>query len=275
MDPVTEVFDLSNLAPTERAITAEAIARCEFEWERLLPGLRAARGKDRILVEWTDLSRMAGAAERQRRTSGAHEHARDEHGDVGHPIIVNAFAGPGTPYRKRTLGLAWYSGKVSIDSSLLAQPELAGEVFLAEGAHMLDFFWLLDPQRQELTDVLHGHGTAPGAQTAEHGHTWFDNPSYWADVGEAFMGLFVLAFSDYPVTLSGFEHKATPAMARAAREYLQPATYGRAQGRTYHALSHSWVPAPLPHRWRSAEAAEAQGRRYCYFCNRRRSRATL
>jgi hypothetical protein len=264
---MTEIFDLSKLGAAEHAITAEAIARCEFEWGRLLPGLRAARGKEHIPVEWTDLSRMAGEAK------GAHEHAHDEHGDVGHPIIVNA-AGEGMPYRKRTLGLAWYSGKVSIDSSLLAQPELAGEVFLAEGAHMLDFFWLTDTQRQELTDVLHGHGTAQGAQTAEHGHTWFDNPSYWSDVGEAFMGLFVLAFSDYPATLSGFEHGTTPAMATQAREYLQPVVYGRARGRTYHTLGHATL-TPLPRIWRSAEAAEAQGRRYCYFCNRRRARATL
>jgi hypothetical protein len=85
----------------------------------------------------------------------------------------------------------------------------------------------------------------------------------------------VLAFSDYPVTLSGFEHKVTPEMARQAREYLQPTTYARARGRTYHVLSHSWAPAAPAHRWRSAEAAEALGMRYCWFCNRRRARATL
>jgi hypothetical protein len=262
---MTEIFDLSKLGAAEYSITAEAIARCEFEWERLLPGLRAARGKDRIPVEWTDLSRMASEVK------GAHGHVYAVHGDVGHPIVVNA--AQGAPYRRRTLGLAWYSGKVSIDSSLLAQPELAGEVFLAEGAHMLDFFWLTEEQRRELNDVL--HGPAYDSKDELHQHTWFDNPSYWADVGEAFMGLFVLAFSNYPVTLAGFEHGTTPEMAKQAREYLQPTTYARARGRTYHALGHSWTDLPPAYRWRSAEAAEATGRRYWYFCNRRRERATL
>jgi hypothetical protein len=257
---VTEIFDLSKLGAAERTITAEAIARCEFEWGRLLPGLRAARGKDRIPVEWTDLSRMASEAK------SAHEHVHDEHGDVGHPIVHYA-AEQGVPYRKRTLGLAWYSGKVSIDSSLLASPTLAGEVFLAEGAHMLDFFWLVEEQRRELIDLL--HGTESGAQTAEHGHTWFDNPDYFSDVGEAFMGLFVRAFSDYPVTLTGFKHRVTEEMARSARDLLQPRAYGRRRSKVFHLTTHAWMLGAAEN-WRSSDAAQRAGRRYCRLCTRRR-----
>lgn len=198
------MFDLSRLTPNQQAIIVGAIEATDFPWEQLKPGLEEQTGKDRIPVLFRDLSRDALAVE------GGHAHIHVG-GDVGHPIL--------SPSRKRTLGLAWYSGKVEVDQSLESQPLLAQEVFLAEGAHMIDFFWMSELQRRAIFLLMHG-----GVET-EHGHTWFDNPSYWDDVGESFMGLFVMAYApSIPVELGGFSHRPTPELAKQVREILTPAT---------------------------------------------------
>jgi hypothetical protein len=194
-------FDLSRLTPAQREITQSALDRCDFPFELIVPNLREQTGQDAVPVEWTDLSRYARAASAE----GFHTHVYDSEGNRGHLLAA----------RRRALGLAWYSGKVSIERSLVDNPELAQEVFLSEAAHMVDFFWMTEAQRDTILAIYHDeHG--------EHGHTWFDSPSYWDDAGESFMAGFVMGFSDLTPSIGDFSHKTTPARAAAIRALLLP-----------------------------------------------------
>lgn len=283
-------WDISGLEPAARGIVDDALKRCDFNFDVLLPKLRADTGRPAIPVEFADLSRYAMAA----RTSVApgahgHDHSHDTHSDPGedpdlpdglghvhlnHPIEGGAH---GVSYRKRVLGLAWYSGKVSVERSLVSDPDLAKEVFLCEGAHMVDFFWMSDEHRNR---ILEAYG-------AVH---WFEEKGeydYEDWTGESFMIGFTRAFSDVPVRFDQFTHQTTPAVAAAVREILRdgilappappepPPTYdsyafGVRRSRVYHLYDHWYVRrASAPERWASAAAATADGRRICYFCKRK------
>jgi len=50
------IFDLSGLQPAEREIIERTLARTSFSWDKLLPGLKASQNKEKILVEFADLS---------------------------------------------------------------------------------------------------------------------------------------------------------------------------------------------------------------------------
>jgi hypothetical protein len=226
-------------SPAQQALVQQALDRCDFPWELLRLRLQATTGRSTIPVEWADLSRWAQA----------------EGDAVGHQPGVHPLAPRG-----RTLGLAWYSGKVSLDLSLEAEPELAGEVFLAEAAHMTDFFWMSDAQRAAVYAVFHG------GQTAEHGHGWFDVGGYRDWVGEAYMGGFIQAFSDYPVTIA-FTHAAPEAIGPQVRQVLGlHLVHGCRVSRLFHRLAHR--PCRLPSiRYPHRNAALAVGRRPCPKCN--------
>jgi len=127
-------FELAG-TPAQNAVAQAALARCTFPFDVL--------SVDRIPVEWADLSRYA-ATVAEGKASGGHAHVH-ENGDTGHPVEA----------RERVLGLAWYSGRVTLDTSLETDPTLAGEVLLSEGAHMLDFFWMTDRRRMVIYNALH------------------------------------------------------------------------------------------------------------------------
>lgn len=213
------VPDILDLQGTERQkdVIRGALARSNFPWQILEPGLRARAGRSRIPVDWMDLSRWnASHAEAE-----GLPHA---HGDEAHTIEREVGG------RQRVLGLAWYSGRVTLDISLVNNPELAGEVFMSEGAHMADFFYMTDAHRREIWNAFHP-GTdgdiaadAPihDGHSPSHGHSWFDVGPYRSWVGEAFMGAFVAAYSDFPVTI-GFDHPVTDEVVRVTREQLTPA----------------------------------------------------
>jgi hypothetical protein len=190
--------------PHQQAIAAAALDRCTFPFEVMLPGLRAQTGREQVPVEWADLSRFAGALGQD-----SHPHV---HGytDEAH-VLAN---------RARVLGLFWFSGRVSLDVSLERDPDLAGEVLLSEGAHAVDMFTLTPAQRHTIWGALH-----TGDEAIEHDlmHGWFEQPytewtgefidaggnvAYRDQVGEAWMGLFVAAWSDFPVTIP-FTHGVT------------------------------------------------------------------
>lgn len=260
------VFDLSSCTPLEQDITARALRRCTFDFERLRPGLQAAVGRDHIPVEWADLSRFSqlhvlvyvneGAETGERPVDLGHFDV-EEDGDHGHGIL----------WRGRALGLAWYSGRVSIEKTLADEPELAGEVFLSEAAHMVDFFLMTPEQRARVFALFHGDDPTP------HDHGWFEetgNHDYWSWVGESFMGGFVRAFSDFAVTLTGFNHAVTDQVARGIRDVLSPAptvpVFGTKGSAVYHDEHRGvrqimWWPAPA--------AAIAEGRRPCGVCKPR------
>lgn len=282
-------WDLSALEPVQRGIVEKALARTDFDWDLLLPRLSTEKGRPAIPVEFADLSRSVRAAVAVV-SPGAHDHDvgqesySHEHEDpelpegLGHIHMVDPETGDkahGISYRRRTLGLAWYSGRVSIDSSLTSDPELAQEVFLCEAAHMVDFFWMTDAQRRS---ILEAYG-------AVH---WFEESGeqdYEDWTGESFMVGFSHAFSDLRVRFDQFTHKTTPAVAAAIRGILregvrqpapitpetQPAAaYGRNRSKVYHMRDHILGSRERAQRfWHTAAAAEADGRRLCRTCERK------
>lgn len=227
------IWDLSGLTPAQREITQQAIDAADYPWERL--------GRT-IPVEWVDLSRYSAASAAQ-----GHAHIRRE-GDVGHVLQA----------RSRALGLAWYSGKVSIDSSLESDPVLAREVFLAEGAHMVDFFAMTPEQRQAIFDAYHPH-VASG--TDPHGHGWFEesgNQDYWSWVGESFMFGFIHAFAPgMPTSLDAFHHPSTLEIGQKVRRILLPVV-GSPRGRIYHRETCRYG--------RGRPVVDVEGRRPCRRC---------
>lgn len=215
--------------PTQQRIAREGMARFTFpHWERLLPKL-AQKGRTSIPIEWADLSGYAAQLAEQQ-ADGGHAHIHED-GDTADPFEDQA--------RSRVLGLAWYSGKITLEQTLVNDPGLAQEVLGAEMAHMVDFF---DPKmdgggRHAINVAYHG-GTL-----VDHGHDeWFDEGGYYDWPGESFMEGFTKAFSDIPTTISGFTHKTTPEVIRVIRDVLDPAPpppavkfYGVAGRKVYHA----------------------------------------
>lgn len=183
----------------QQQVIADALARCTFRFDRVTPGLTRETGRDHVPVVWADLSRYAAA--------------ESEEELQAHVVVA----------RGRVLGLAYYSGKIALDVTLEHEPLLAGEVFLSEAAHMVDFFLLDDRQRRAIWDALHPGDPANVAVLesgeVEHGHGWFDAGTYAEEAGEAWMGLFVRSFSDLPVTIT-FAHPPTDQAVARVRELL-------------------------------------------------------
>lgn len=244
------IFDISG-TPSQVALVERALSRCDFEWTLLLPELQSEVGRERIPVEWADLSRWA-AAVAEGKGGHAHVHEFTEDGlivDTGHPVEA----------RGRVLGLAWYSGKVSLDLSCEADPELAQEVFLAEVAHMVDFFYLTDEHRDRIFLAYHGN------LDTEHGHDWFDVGTYGEWVGEAWMSGFTLAFSDVTPTII-LGHTTTREAARRTFRRLLGARapyFSTPRGRTFHD-AHSRLFRAIE--WHTIDEALEAGRRPCRTC---------
>jgi hypothetical protein len=234
-------------SPNQQAIVAAALDRCTFPFDVMRPGLRTKMGRESIPVEWADLSHYAAALGQE-----AHPHV---HGDTDEAHIVAT--------RSRVLGLAWYSGKVTLDLSLERDPTLAGEVFLSEGAHMLDFFWFTNEHRAAIWNALHLSHERIEADThvgdgadLGHGHSWFDIGEYRTWVGEAWMGLFTLAYSDFPVTIP-FDHPPTQSAVEETRAALTP--YFTSRTGTLHDSHRGIAPAAF-------HVALPDGARRCGVC---------
>lgn len=211
-----------------------AIDRCDFTFNLLAPILNSSTGKTSIPVEWTDLSNFSLGA-----TSAEY--------DV-------------LEYRNRVLGLAWYSGKISLDNSLVDNPEFAQEIFLAEAAHMVDFFYMTDAMRDRIVAVY---------ESAD-GHGWFDVGGYNDWFGESWMSGFTLAFSDITPTIS-MTHEVTREKAREFRTILgvvepeveKPREFFRTRrGKKYHDIHQGLVQSELL----TKERAEESGLRPCGRC---------
>jgi hypothetical protein len=264
------IFDLDTLTPQQREITQSAIDAVDFDWGLLVPKLRATKGKDVIPVEWADLSKYNQAAETKLSGEHADVHEDDDTGEV----IPAEIEG-----RAAALGLAWYSGKVSIDVSLINNEPLAKEVFLAEGAHMIDFFYMTDSQRDAIQKAYHDepHEQNPHSDWFEEGGV----TDYWSWVGESFMSGFIKAYA--PTLAQPLEarqpwtHKTTPEIAAQIRETLTPSpadpevpppvpfreVFGLENSKVYHD-SHKGVRSEVT--WESTQGAQAEGRRACRTC---------
>ncbi|MGH7427240.1 MAG: hypothetical protein ACREJ4_02605, partial [Candidatus Methylomirabilaceae bacterium] len=173
--------------------------------ERILPGLKAETGRDAVPVTWADLSRFYKAPHYLR-----HDHAG---------LLAHVLQGP----RGAALGLAYYDGRIVLEQAMAftGQIELAGSVFLAEGAHMTDFFYLdrdgRSGQREGIWDAYHPGGGDIGS----HGHAWFEPTDYYSQIGETYMIGFVMAFAgSYDLSGWGFTHETTEPVALEIREIV-------------------------------------------------------
>ena len=222
MPVVHYVWDLRG-TPQQNRIIEDTLERVDFPWHWLRDELVSEVGRTSIPVEWADLSRYAEDAEGPDEEQDESHKSEDKiysrkprhHGGDDEFHIVG--------YRNRVLGLAWYSGKVTMEASLVNEPELAGEVFMSEGAHMVDFFYMNDEHRAGVWNAFHPDSEDVPLDTIiedgvplGHNHGWFDVGGYYSWVGEAFMGGFVKAFSDLPVTID-FDHAATSEAAAEIR----------------------------------------------------------
>lgn len=273
-----EVWDIRG-TDRQQALVRDAIDRTAFPFHRLIPGLRRDVGRDVIPVEWADLSRY-GASALGAIVPGGGTHDDHDHHDHDHGHTHDEDAEYDTlEFRHRVLGLAWYSGKVSLDLSLESDPDLAAEVFLSEGAHMVDFFYMDDAMRvavwnavhppeqhihdaPDITDVIDG-------TDIDHGHGWFDVATYREFVGEAFMGAFVRAFSDVPVRIP-FAHQVDADMPDMVDALVRPPgrwVFGVDGSSVFHDR-HGTIDHD--HEWETYAAAEADGRRPCRVCKPRK-----
>lgn len=228
------VWNLSGTSQ-QQAIINDALAKCDFPYDRLVAGLQKQTGNSTIVVEWSDLSRSTEAS--------------NEKSSISHVISS-------PENRAATLGLAWTNGRIQIDQSLINDTRLAQEVFLAESAHMVDFFYMTDADRTEVKRVMHG------GSTAQDGHDWFDVGPYETWTGEAFMGQFIKSFAPtVKVTLTQFVHQQTIESTAAVRRLLlrdsvpTPPVAGVAMKFTANDVATLDKWAASPHIWRNATSA--------------------
>lgn len=206
------VWDIGNLTSQQKQLVMEAIGECSFNWNHLLPGLNTGNqwsrpGKVSIPVTCRDLSTFNGAITHhpQDDYSGYHAIKVDELGNVMDEHNEVAAAG--------VLGLFWFDGRVEVEQSLVNNPALFKEVFLSEGAHAVDFYYLWPNYlRNSLYDIYHPNGPD------SHGH--FEG-AYFDMVGEAFMGGFVYATTNKPPSLLGFSHVTTKLISDKIKPLLK------------------------------------------------------
>lgn len=251
------IFDLVG-TPEQNAVITDALSKITFPWDRLLPGLQAQTGRSTIPVEWIDLSRWGSAAvEINGHPLQARAHSN---GEEAHVIQ----SPPDELGRRAAWGLAWYSGKISIEQTLPS--ETAQETFVSEVAHIADFFYMTPKMREAIFDLYHG------GDTEDHGHGWFEetgNNDYWSWVGESFMAGFTYAFAYpriVPHSANWFEHKSTPEMSEKIRAILLPeenAVFGLVRSEVFHD-AHVGIRRDIV--WPSRDEAIAAGRRACGVC---------
>lgn len=115
--------------------------------------------------------------------------------------------------RYQAAGLFWTDGRIEIERTLTDTQAQA--VFLAEAWHAIDQYILTSGDRAALLTAAHD-GRGPD------GHTWFDNASYYADLGETMMDTFLAAYTPYPPTGIGWEHPVTGRLVDVLRGILSP-----------------------------------------------------
>lgn len=259
------MWDLSSLTPEQHACITDALNRTKFDWNLMAPGLLTEVGKTAIPVEFIDCARFAQSNDEPK---GARLHKSDDEFD----LVAGEIDG-----RRAALGLAWYSGKVSIEQSLLpGNYELAIEVFLAEGAHMIDFFYMSDDQRTAIKDVY-----AKASPDPDGVDDWFEEngeQDYWSWIGESFMSGFTMAYGEGIVTAlesrQPWVHRTTPEIAAQIRSILGGYTrdtaheaFGFKRGKVYHKHDHYKSDrSAATVTWSTEAEAIAAGRKLCRWC---------
>ncbi len=254
---------------SQNALVQQAIDRCDFDFTLCLPSL-AREGKTNVRVEWADLSRhFDGDTVSHQRSHGID--------DVAHPIEREVEG------RLRVLGLFYLPPytKIVLDLGLEQMPVVAQEVFLAEGAHCVDYHFMTSEHRRLFVNALHAEQLPPGADTSDgvafnlDGHTcsWFDVNSYGWWVGEAFMEGFIEATSDVPVTIN-LNHPVGPEDREVIRQFLgidepapEPEVRAFYQAKPTSKVFHDSHQGQEPQTWFASLAeAEEYGLRACRVC---------
>lgn len=246
----------------QQSLVQEAIDACDFPFNVMAPSLER-EGKDSIAVDWEDLSRYAVSADR---TVGEHDHFHD--GDAEASPIERELDG-----RMRVLGLFYLPPytRVVLDSGLVAWPSIAREVFLAEGAHAVDYHYLTNEQRVAIWNALHADHQDLAADTVVpesgdigHGHSWFDGAAgYSSWVGEALMEGFTRAFAPSVAVTIELDHPTSPEAAQQIREAMLAPLVFAGPTKVVHD-SHRGI---TPTRWfASVEQAVSEGMRPCGVC---------
>jgi hypothetical protein len=274
-------FDLASNTPEQRAIIEAAVSACDFDFDRILPRLLTEKGRTAVPVTWEDLTHYGAVSNEAPAVTTAGEGVNATRLPVPAEGPEHKHARQHEDARRATLGLAYYSGKIVLERSLVDRPDLAQIIFLAEAAHMIDFFVLTPEQRAAIFDLFHEPGTPA------HGHGWFEetgNNDYWSWVGEAWMYGFIKAFTDIEPGTGGMHHELTESDAAGVRELLgakvpaepepdpepepEPApgqVCAAKFGYAYHRVgAHWWVVCTRT--YPSREAAEVAGRRPCRIC---------
>lgn len=187
-------FDLTALTWPQADILEPALHACTFPTGRIVNMSGAT-----VPVTVADLSRFSEALD----VNGhGHAHEDGKHAHLlGEPVHAQASIVTG---RRAPLGLYWLptvgypAGRIEIGAAAMASPDLAREVLLAEAAHAVDLAAMTDSQRERIMLLFDHVGTGPPPQG------WFEElgeTSYWAFRGEAWMSLFISAYSDLPQPL--------------------------------------------------------------------------
>ncbi len=203
--PGSRSLDYHVADPAHLAVLQDAVRNLRYPLTRI----HRNTGR-RVPVNVADISRFNGDA--------GHEQA---HREGVHPLL---------DARRQALGLYWLptaqhpAGRIEVSVSIMGDPPLAQEVFIAELAHAVDYgVPLTDEQRVGIFAIVHGGDVTP------HGtHGWWEERgghNYWADwVGEVFMSLFMRAFAprlSRPLEArQPWTHKVTDEMAKKTRRLL-------------------------------------------------------
>lgn len=224
-ETLSGVWSLEGTSNQNR-IVQDALDLCDFPFEKMSESL-AKEGKQAVAVTWEDLSRYSTRAS----GSGDHDHEDDSDHHVkdenGHEasLVEREIDG-----RKQVLGLFYLPPYTSVvlDVTLENYEALAREVFLAEGAHAVDYHYMNNDMRVAVWNALHSdagdleEGThVPESFDIHHGHSWFDGPAgYSTWVGEGFMAAFTKAFApEVDVTIE-LAHTTSQEGAQSIREAL-------------------------------------------------------
>ena len=202
-----EVFELKGTVD-QNQIVVEALDRIKFPFQRL------AFPNGFAIIGWANLNgQTASVGEMPSRQHGG-SHA--PHGvDSDAEAIEGEIEG-----RKYILGVFYpHNGNIYIDNALVNYPAVAQGTVSAEIAHAVDYFLpLTDAMKTDLSTLVHG------GDATDHGHSWWERVSYGSEyftlVGETFMHMFTLAYSDMELSTEGWAHKPTKAMAADIRRIL-------------------------------------------------------
>jgi len=220
---VGQIWDTSSLTAPQHELVRQAVeVRSRFPWPLLSPGLLAGNewstpGKTVIPVNVRSLANFAQEAAANGWIEGIHYHAIRVNPLTGKLVSHDDAVTSGiveSDVASAVYGLFWFYGLVEVEETLVQTPILFIEVFLAEGAHAIDFYYMLPTGKRGVIHAIMCSGHTK--------HAWFQPTPYFEMPGEGFMAFPIAGFSDVPVTLQGFSHQAIEPALSLVKKVLVP-----------------------------------------------------